>query len=126
MKESYDQIRPTVFEVLKTISNLLQESKIDKLGKTIDEDLIITFQKDEKLEEESKGEPKEEIKEEIKEEQKEKKDFLKQPDIFDKEIRIFTADYISDKKIKLLDSNFEKVCMSSKINYKIILILEKL
>ena len=112
MKESYDQIRPTVFEVLKTISNLLQESKIDKLGKTIDEDLAIIFKKNEKFEEESKGEPKEEIKEE----HKEKKDLLKKPDIFDKKIRIIAADYLSDKKIKELDSNFKKVCKSLKFN----------
>ena len=61
---------------------------------------------DERFEEESKGDPKEE--------QKEKKDFLKQPDIFDKEIRIMVADYLSDKKIKELHTNFEKVCKSSK------------
>ena len=35
------------------------------------------------------------------------------------------ADYLSDKKIKELHSNFEKVCMSSKIIYILILILEK-
>ena len=114
MKESYDQIRPTVFEVLKTISNLLQESKIDKLGKTIDEDLTIIIKKDENFEEELIDEHKQDPKEEIKEEQKERKDFLKPPDIFNKKIRIITADYLPYKKIKELNSNFEKVCMSSK------------
>ena len=99
----------TIFEVLKTIEDLLQESKIEKLAKTIDEDLKITFQKGEKFKEESKGDPKEEIKEE----QMEIKDFLLPQYIFDKEIRIMVADYLSDKKIKQLHSNFEKVCMSS-------------
>ena len=105
MKESYDQIKVTVSEVFKTIEGLLHKSKMDKLDKTIDEDLTITYQKDEKLEEESKEETKGETKretkgepkEEIKEEQKEKKDFLKSPFIFDKKINITVADYPSDK-----------------------------
>ena len=92
--ESYDQIKLSVFEALKTISNLLQDCKIDKLAKTIDEDLTITYQKDEKFEEETKGE----LKKKIKKEQKKMKDFLKLLDIFDKEIRIIAADYLSDKK----------------------------
>ena len=82
------------------------------MAKTVDEDLAIIIKKNEKFEEETKGEPKNKIKKE----QKKKKDFLKPPDIFDKEIRIITADYLSDKKIKELHSNFEKVCMSPKIN----------
>ena len=109
MKESYDQIRPTVFEVLRTISNLLQESKIDRLAKTIDEDLTIIIKKNEKFEEETKGEP---IKK-IKKEQKKKKEFLKPPDIFNKKIRIISADYLSNKKIKELHANIEKVWESS-------------
>ena len=110
--ESYDQIKLTIFEVLKTISDLLQESKIDKLAKSIIENLTITFQKDEKLEEESKEETKGEPKKKIKVEQKKKKDFLKSLDIFDKEINIMVSDYLSDKKIKQLHVNIEKVCKS--------------
>ena len=108
--ESYDEIKLTIFEILKTISDLLHENKIDKLDKSIDEDLTITFQKDEKLKKESKKVTMEEPKEEIKEEQKKKKDFLNSLDIFDKEINIMVADYLSDKKIKQLHANFEKVC----------------
>ena len=100
MKESYDKIKVTVSEVFRMIEVHLLESKVDKLAKTIDEDLTIIHKKDEKFEEESKEETKGEPKEEKKEEQKEKKDFLKPPDIFDKEIRIITADYLSDKKNK--------------------------
>ena len=96
--ESYDQIKLTIYEVFKTIEGLLYENKIGKLAKTIDEDLTIIHKKDEKLQEESKEETKGEPTEEIKEEQKEKKDFLKQQDIFDKEIRIIAADYLSYKK----------------------------
>ena len=73
VKESYDQIKLTVFEILKTIEVLLQESKIEKLSKTIYEDLSITYQKNEKFEEETKGEPKQKIKKE----KKEKERFLK-------------------------------------------------
>ena len=80
MKESYDKIKVTVSEVFKMIEGLLHESKVDKLAKTIDEDLTIIHKKNEKFEEESK----EETKGEPKEEQKEKKDFLKPPDIFNK------------------------------------------
>ena len=112
--ESYDEIKLTIFEILKTISDLLHENKIDKLDKSIDEDLTITFQKDEKLKKESKKVTMEEPKEEIKEEQKKKKDFLNSLDIFDKEINIMVADYLSDKKIKQLHANFEKVCKSKK------------
>ena len=112
MKESYDNIKVTVSGVSKLIEGLLFESKIDKLAKTVDEDLTIIHKKDEKFEEETKGESKEEIKEK----QKEKKVLLKKPDIFDKKIRIITADYLSDKKIKELDANIEKVCKSLKIN----------
>ena len=123
MKEAYDEIKVNVYEVCKMIEGLLQESKIDKLAKTIDEDLTIIHKKDEKFEEESKEETKGEPKEEIKEEQKEKKDFLNPPDIFNKKIRIIAADYLSDKKIKELHANIWKVCKSKK--YKLILILEK-
>ena len=112
--ESYDQIKLTIYEVFKTIEGLLHENKINKLAKTIDEDLTIIHKKDEKLQEESKEETKGEPTEEIKEEQKKKKDFLKHQDIFDKEIRIIAADYLSDKKIKELHTNIEKVCKSSK------------
>ena len=70
--------------------------------KRVDEDLGIIIKMDERFEEESKGEPKEEIKEV----QKEKKDFLKQPDIFDKEIRIMVADYLSGKKNKWTSCQF--------------------
>ena len=112
MKESYDKIKDNVSEVFKMIEGLLQESKIDKLAKIIEEDLTIIHKKDDKFEEESKGEPKEEIKEE----RKEKKDFFKPPDIFNKKIRIIVADYLSDKKIKELHANIEKVCKSSKNN----------
>ena len=90
MKEAYDETKVNVYEVCKTIEGLLQESKIDKLAKTIDEDLTIIHKKNEKFEKESKGKPKEEI--------KEKKDFLKLPDIFNDKIRIIAADYLSDKK----------------------------
>ena len=123
--ESYDQIKFTIFEVFKTIEGLLHENKIDKLAKTINEDLTVILKKDEKLQEESKEETKGEPKEEIKEKQREKKIFLKKPDIFDKEIRIIVADYLSDKKIKELDANIEKVCKCLKLIYKLILILEK-
>ena len=98
MKESYDKIKVNISEVFKTIEGLLQESKIDKFAKIIDDDLTIIHKKDEKYEEESKEETKREQTEEIKEEQKEKKDFLKPPDIFNKKIRIIVADYLSDKK----------------------------
>ena len=97
MKESYDQIKVTVSEVFKMIEGLLHKSKMEKLAKTIDEDLSITYQKDEKLGEESKEETKGEPREEIKEEQKEKKDFLKPPYIFNKKINIAISDYPSDK-----------------------------
>ena len=112
MIESYDQIKLTISEVFKTIESLLHENKIDKLAKTIDEDLTIIHKKDEKLKEESKEETKGEPTEEIKEEQREKKDFFKQQDIFDREIRIIAADYLSDKKIKQLQNNIQKVCKS--------------
>ena len=100
MKESYDKIKVNVSEIFKMIEGLLQESKIDKLAKIIEEDLTIIHKKDDKFEEESKEELKGEPKEEIKEERKEKKDFLKPPDIFNKKIRIIVADYLSDKKNK--------------------------
>ena len=116
MKDSYDQIKVTVSEVFKMIEGLLHKSKMDKLDKTIDEDLTITYLKDKKLEEESKEETKGEPKEEIKEEQKEKKDFLKPSYIFDKKINITVSDYPSNKKIKELHANIGKVCKSSKIN----------
>ena len=115
VKESYDKIKVTVSEVFKLIEGLLLENKIDKLAKTIDEDLTIIHKKDEMFEKETKGEPKEEIKEK----QKEKKVLLKKPDIFDKEIRIIAADYLSDKKIKELDANIEKVCKSLKLIYNL-------
>ena len=125
VKESYDNIKVTVSGVFKLIEGLLLESKIDKLAKTVDEDLTIIHKKDEKFEEESKEETKGEPKEEIKEKQKEKKVFLKKPDIFNKEIRIVSADYLSNKKIKELDGNIEKVCKSLKLIYNLIFILEK-
>ena len=95
------------------------------MAKTVDEDLTIIHKKDEKFEEESKEETKGEPKEKIKEKQKEKKVFLKKPDIFNKEIRIVSADYLSNKKIKELDGNIEKVCKSLKLIYNLIFILEK-
>ena len=94
MKESYDEIKDTVSEVLKMISYLFQERKIDKLYKIVDEDLTIIYKKDEKFKEETKGDQKEEVK------QKKKKDLLKPQDIFDKEIKIMVADYLSAKKNK--------------------------
>ena len=86
------------------ISNLFQERKIDKLYKKVDEDLTIIYKKDEKFKEETKGDQKEEVKQE--------KDFLKPSDIFDKEINIMVADYLSAKKIKQLQDNIHKVCKS--------------
>ena len=112
MKESYDKVKLTVSEVLKTISYLLQERKIDKLYKRIDEDLTIIYKKDEKFEEESKEETKGDQKEEVKQKKRRKKDFLKPPDIFGKKINIMVADYLSDKKIKRLQDNIKKVCGS--------------
>ena len=93
--ESYDQIKVTVLEVVKMVSDLLYESKKGKVLKTIDEDLTIIHKRNEKLEEESKEESKEEVKGELKEEinekQKVKLDFLKQPSIFDKKINIMVV-----------------------------------
>ena len=71
MIESYDQIKVTVLEVIKMISDYLHESKDVKLDKRIDEDLTIIHKKTEKLEEESK----------------EEKDLLKSPDVFDKKYK---------------------------------------
>ena len=114
--ESYDQIKVTVLQVFKMISNLLHESKNGKLDKIIDEELTIIHKRSEKLEEESKEETKEElkeeIKEEIKEEQKEKKDFFKQSNMFDKKVNIMVADDLSDKKINQLQTNIHNVCKS--------------
>ena len=122
VKESYDKIIVSVSEVFKMISNILHESKIDKLIKRIDEDLEIIHKKDGKVEEESKVDSKEKIKEELteeinrepKEEIKEKNDFLKLPDIFGKKISIMVADYLSAKKIKQLQDNIQKVCKCKK------------
>ena len=49
MKESYDKIKDTVSEVFKMIEGLLHESKVDKLAKTIDEDLTIIHKKEWKV-----------------------------------------------------------------------------
>ena len=116
MVESYDQLKLTISEVFKTIEGLLHENKIEKLAKTIDEDLTAIHKKDKKLQEESKEETKGEPKEEIKEKQKEKKIFLKKPDIFDKEIRIIVADYLSDKKNKGTRCQYWKGVQVFKIN----------